>query len=395
MRYAVVIGIIIIAIPLLIRYQSQEPFPDAASYEELRKSELGSYDALYARPYTPTLTDWLFGHVQPQLLLVILAAITLLALSLYYDNEAFILLFATTPVFIKAFTTVSELSIGTALIALGALLIKHRQYWAVLLVPLCFSLSFSLGIIATIAFIAVALIEKLVFVSLGASFFALVSGVLVAALNPAFTVGLVPPSIAHALSLFGTPTGVTLFLALLGLIGFVVLYNKDQNAELFVSLLIIPCALFFEHGMILIAALLAYYGSKAWTFLVERRWNFDEVQTLTLMLIVCGILFTTIVVEKERVQINEERIAVVRFVRSAYSEGTPVAAERDLAPILAFHGYPSYMPDIPDNAGFIASSLAEKGFVLVATNEKNPPFNHFPLVYTEESGYTVYEVPRY
>jgi hypothetical protein len=396
MRYAVVIGILLIAIPLLVRYQSAEPFPDASSYEELRQSKLGNYDSLYATPHTPTLTNWLFGHVQPQLLLVILAAITLLALSMYYDNEAFILLFATTPVFIKIFTTVSEASVGTAIIAIGALLIKYRQYWAVLLVPLCFSLSFSLGIIATIAFIAAALIEKLVFVSLGASFFALVSGIVAAAMNPVFSIGLTTVSVAEALSLFGTPTGLTLFLALLGVIGFIVLYNKNHNAELFVSLLIIPFALFFENGMILIAAVVAYYASKAWTFLVERKWNFDEVQTLTLMLIACGILFTAIVVEKERIELDEERVAVTRFIRSAYPQGTLVAAHDNVAPILAYHGYPSYMPEIPENAGFIASSLADKGFALVATNEEKPPYNHFPVVYqSREEGYTVFEVPRY
>jgi hypothetical protein len=393
MRFAVILGVLLIALPLLIRLPYAEQFPDSESYEGLRQADISGYDSLYARPHYATLSDLLFGTIPPQLLLIILAAITLFALSFYYDNEAFILFFVASPIFITVYTKVHEAALGVTFIAVMAALISRKQYWAVLFIPLCFSLGFTIGVLATITCISVALIRNMPFVALGASFFALVSAVVMAIINPLSYTGIIVPAFPQFLGLFGTRNGITIFLLALGIIGFLVQYANERKSEQLISLLIIPCALFFENGAIIIAAFLAIYASKAWDFLTNRKWSFEEIRTLTLVLISCGILFTVIVVERERVALDTERVALTEFVTASYPTGTPVAAPQDVVPVLAYHGYPSSRPPYIEPS-FTISTLRQEGYKLLVSADENPLYEHLPVVY-RSTEYTIYEVPAY
>lgn len=393
MRFAVLVGILLIALPLLVRTSMPEQFPDSESYEGLRQAQLTSYDSLYAKPHHASPADVLFRFVPAQLLLIILAAVTLFALTYYYDSESFILFFATSPAFIVVFTLVGEGAIGIALIAIAAALIAHKKYWAVLLVPACFLFGFSIGVLATITVISVALIRNTPFVALGAAFFALVSAAVSATVTPTFYSGISVPSVPQFLGLFGMRSGITIFLLALGAIGFLVQYSKDRKPEQLISLAIIPCALFFEYGSIIIAAFLAVYASRAWDFLSTRKWDFDEIRTFTLILITCVVLFTTIVVERERMTLDEGRVDVTQFITTAYPRGTGVAADSSLWPILAYKGYPSGEPQLPPDPGFVGSAMREQGYSYIATTDETPPYEHFAVVYSSDT-YDVYEVPQ-
>lgn len=394
MRYAVLVGIIIVAVPLLLRLGAPEPFYDAESYGALRESELSEYDSLYAQPHEASVSDVLFGHMPPQLLLIILAAATMFALSAYHGSEVFLLLFATSPVFVTTYTRVGDAAVGVTAIALGVMLISRRQYWAVLVIPLCFSLSFSLGILASLTFIAIALVEGMPFVALGTSFFALLSGVIVALTARTIDIGFHIPRAGQFLNVLTTTQGITIFLIALGVIGFLRQYvTAGRKAEQLLILLIFPFAIFFEHGSIIVVAFLAFLGSKAWHFLQQRRWQFEEIRTLTLVLIACGILFTAMLAVRERTVVDEERVEVTRFIAAAYPIGTPIAADPDLAPVLAYYGYPSRTPVLPQDSDLTAASLRKEGYTAIATSEEGLPYSHFPITY-KGNRYTVYELPE-
>lgn len=394
MRYAVLIGIIIIAAPLLLRISSPEPFPDAESYTALREADLQGYDALFARPHTADPSDMLYSKIPAQLALILLAGVTLFALSIYYGSEAFLLLLATSPVFITMFTRAGEAPVGVTAIALGVMLISKRQYWAVIIIPFCFWLSFSLGILASLTFITVALASGMPFIALGTSFFALLSGVVVTLVAESVSIGIHLPQPAQALSILTTTTSITVFLIGLGVIGFLVQYMQSKRkAEQLLLLLLIPFAFFFDHGNIIIAAFLAYLGAKAWHFLQERKWQFEEIRTLTLVLIACGILFTALLTVRDRVTLDEDRVEATRFITAAYPSGTPIAADADLAPVLAYYGYPSRVVALPEDRDLIAAALRSEDFVAIASREPQPPFRHFPIVYSS-GGYKVYRLPN-
>jgi hypothetical protein len=394
MRYAVIAGLLIVATILLLRINTPEPFPDAESYATLRESQIeGGYDSLYAKNHSTNLTDLLFKHVPAQLLLVLLAGITLFALSLFVGSEVFLLLLATSPVFIRVFTTASEAAIGVAAIAIGATLMARRQYWGVLFVPLCFYLGFNLGILASITLITVALVLRMPFVAMGISSFALLSGLVIALALERINVGFSLPQTGQLLGVLTTNTDITIFLIALGAIGFLVLYNHAKSkTDYLLLLMLVPFSIFFEQGTIVIAAFLAYIGSVAWCFLQQRKWQFEEIRTLTLVLIACGILFTALLTVRDRSNIDDDRVALSKFVSGAYPRGTPIAADANIAPLLAYKGYPSGSPAIPAEPDLAAPTLRSEGYVVVATSKPTSSIQHFPIVY-RGGAYRVYNVP--
>lgn len=369
MKYAAIIGIILISTPLILRMQTAEPFSDGASYEQLRTSQLRGYDSLNAQPHRTTITDFVY-RFNPQITLVILAAITLICLSMYQGDELFIFLLATSPAFIASFTTVSPAAPGFALISIGALLISKRQYYAVLLVPICFFLSFNLGILATITFIVISLIKGMRFIALGTSFFALLSGT-AASFTAKSSLGFTSVSLENILGVFGATSGITIFLFFLGTIGYITSWRDNKRIEQMFALLIIPCGLFFESGLAILAAFLSYYAALALQFLWNREWHFEELKSVTFILMVCGIIFSTIVVEKSRIEIDTERVELVTFITSAYPVGTAIDAPEDVALILAYKGYPT--------------ALKEEASLAITREEKG-----LPAVY-QRGTYWVYE----
>lgn len=239
-----------------------------------------------------------------------------------------------------------------------------------------------------------ALITSAPFIALSASFVSLLSGVATVFMYPQRSLGLVIPQASELFGVTGAASGVTIFLVFLGVIGFLIAWREARKNTYLLSLAIIPCALFFEHGQVVVAAYLAYFGSRAWEALAERNWHFEELQSITLLLIVCGILFTTLAVEKQRYTVDQDRADTVRFIVSAYPQGTSLYAHEDIAPILAYRGYYA-KSDLVLPAGFVTTTLQKEGITLVVTRTEYPPVPNFLLLYQErENGYRIYEVPH-
>lgn len=389
MKYAVILGVIIVAAVLVARIHTPEPYPDAQSYEGLRESGLTSYDSLYQEKYQSTISDLLFRSVPGQIVLVVLAAASLLCLSYYYESEAFIALIATSPAFIATFTTVGPAALGVSLIAGSILLIRHKHYWGVLAIPICFSLSFPIGILCAISIIGIALANSKPFVALGASFFSLISGVIFSFVNPEFTIGIRMPTLNQFLGTIGNASGVTIFLIFLGIIGFIVQWTNERKFEQFTTLVILPCALLFQYGQIVFATFLAFYGARAFHYLWEREWDFTELRTITLVLIICGLLFTTTLVVRERTAINEDRVAITRFILDTYPAGTRIGTDASLAPILAYQGYNAYI--IPKEDASLASISREQNYNVVIVRADDTSMDEFSKAY-DYQGYVAYEL---
>jgi len=377
MRYAVVIGVLLISIPLLLRVQSPEPYPDAESYTQLASSSAGSEH---------TLTDYLYHAVPGQIILIVCAALSLFLISLSYDDEIFLVLLAASPAFIKAFTTAGPAAIGFVIISLSVLLAHKKKYWSVLSIPLCFSLSFSLGVLATVTLIVIALVRDTPFIALGASFFALVSATITSVIAHNLDIGFTSTAWNDYIGIIGGGTGVTVFLVFLGLLGFLLKWAEERKASHIIALLLVPTSMFFHHGLIILAAFLAFYGSKALRFLSEREWHFEELRNITLLLIACGILFSLVIEEKERIALNEERINVVTFVTAAYPQGIRIAAPPEVTPILQYKGFAA--DAIPENSD--TSILRYLEYRIVVTASDDTRFQDVSATYS--AGYSVHEL---
>ena len=94
---------------------------------------------------------------------------------------------------------------------------------------------------------------------------------------------------------------------------------------------------------------------------------------------------------------NTERIELTTFITTAYPQGTGVGAPANVAPVLAYHGYPASIPKLPDDPSFMTSTLRNQGYRLIVTQGNDAFFNHYSLVYDSlaPGGYRVYEIPNY
>ncbi len=97
------------------------------------------------------------------------------------------------------------------------------------------------------------------------------------------------------LSDFGSVAGISIFLAILGFIGFIL--TRKQKQTFYSSLLfgLICLTLYFWHTQITIifAIMIAYLSSIAFLHLLQRQWTIPPLKNFTLFIILLGLIFST------------------------------------------------------------------------------------------------------
>jgi len=95
---------------------------------------------------------------------------------------------------------------------------------------------------------------------------------------------------------FGSIEGFGLFTLILSAIGFYALWNK--KGELFpiysFMVLLISASIFFPSANLYLNFIIAIYAAAGFILLAESRWDLEIIKNLTLILVVCGLVFSTI-----------------------------------------------------------------------------------------------------
>jgi hypothetical protein len=253
-------------------------------------------------------------------------------------------------------------------------------------------LGLSSGVLATIAIVALAIVERKTFVALGASFFALVSTFVVSFFVTNMNLGLTTISLNSIIQLFELRADVTIFLILLGVLGFVIALDHKQRLEAIVSVVIVACSLLLQDGGIIMAAFLALYGSIAVRHFLGRKWSFVELRTLVLLLVACALVFSSLVTLNERITEDTQRIDAARFISAAYPAGTQIAAPSGIAPILRWRGYEAASVALPAEPTALELILAP--YAVVVVEQPRDTLRHYPLVYGGSGRFTIYEVTK-
>ncbi len=392
MRYAVILGIVLVTLILYIRAPTADPWPDVASYEMVGLLENSEREAPSAGL---EITRIIFGLAPPQLILVILATIALFAASILRPSEPFIVILAASPAFLITFTQLGITPITITLTLIAAALLVRGHTWAIISIPFCVALDAASGILAGIVLVAISLRQSKYFLALSVSLTTIVSCMLAITLDPGFGLTPLTPFAfirAEALGIAGGATVLTVFLAI---IGFVLAYRTSQNRTLLALLPLIPLVMILEHGAVIATTILAFYAANAWEYFAGRQWSFTELRDITLIILVCSVLFTAAITVRERATPNEERIEFMRFAHSGFPAGSNVLADDASEGILLREGIVVSEANVPADPSFIASSLQNRNIQYVVTRQPNPNYDHFQKVYSNHftKGYAVYEVP--
>jgi hypothetical protein len=389
MRYAILLGILLIATPLLLRVGSADPWPDNESYGTLASIREP------ARDVDAFVLQTLFSFLPPQLVLVILAAITLTAASFIRSDELFVGLFAASPAFLFTFTSLTTTPIIITIATVATALLFRGHVWALAAIPLCVAIDASSGILVTLVLVTVLVAQSKTFAAMGASFLAIVSSSIAAWLDPTFGLELVSPLAAWRTSLLSLSGGAALLVGFLALVGFVSVYRQTKRRMLF---LLIPLALLVQslaHGSVVLAGLFAYFAADAAKQLYTRTWSFQELRDITLIILLSSVVFTTAATVRALSTPDEERVAFMRFASSGFPSDARVWVDTTTAPLLHYKRIETVQAPFPTDPSFTASSARALNATYIATTYYESQAAHLPVLYRGDATqpYIVHIVP--
>ena len=96
---------------------------------------------------------------------------------------------------------------------------------------------------------------------------------------------------------FGAHLGFSVFGLLLAILGLIFTWdNKKKLIPLYITILFLFLSFIYlgQYSAIFLNLIFCYFGAVALIDLVHYKWNLDIVRDLTLIVLICGLLFTTI-----------------------------------------------------------------------------------------------------
>jgi hypothetical protein len=95
---------------------------------------------------------------------------------------------------------------------------------------------------------------------------------------------------------FGAPAGLSLFAWLMAMVGLVLLWHlkKRYYAAMIMTSLALALGLFTPAALVASHVIVAFLAGYALASFAKAHWLFDDIKVLTLFVLVCGILFSTL-----------------------------------------------------------------------------------------------------
>jgi hypothetical protein len=336
MRWIFALGIFLLVLPIAMRFMNEKPLmPGSEGYGHARIAELiaekgiPAYDpAIPERAYSVNIFDLsLAGFVKvlgtdiaSVVLPLLLGLLSMLCMLKTLKNWkvpiqtslCIMLVFVLSPLFVNVFTQSIPESLELFLIALFLLLLsppeKARTAKSTIFIAVCAAAVAvavaSFGIIPAIIAFALPMIlrtlnkkvqAQMLFASL-ASFIMLIAFSLPRFLQqePAVFAKHVP--VVQAISDFGGSGGLSLFAWLLAIIGFVLLwqFKKKYYSAMICAGALLLTGLLSHSALVSAHILVAVLAGYALYFFVQMKWSFDDIRTLTVLVLVCGLLFSAL-----------------------------------------------------------------------------------------------------
>lgn len=329
-----VLAVILLILPFALRLSDDQPLmPGSEGYGHARiagliaEEGIPAYDpAVPERDYSASVFDLLLaaftmgiGIEAAVILLPLLLGLGTLGLLLVVLRKwnvpravslGILVVFVISPFFADVFTQVVPTALELFLLMLFVLVLAPvqssrsmlviRVAGGMVLAGLIASMGVMPAIIAIVLpFLARSFNRKVPQPVLGASVVAFI--VLISVALPAYLQSETPEftkqmPVVQVISDFSGAGGLSLFAWILAIIGLIVLWRFKKKyytgmiltTIALIGAMFLPSALSFGH---LVVSFLAGY---ALAFLTTMRWSFDDIRFLTILVIVCGLLFSTL-----------------------------------------------------------------------------------------------------
>jgi len=310
------IALIVLLIPLGVRYFNGDSlFAGGYTYYNIRASEDlstgNTFDSLQQQPHRISFFHYLLyplinllGEEKLIVIPIILSLVSLylflLISDLFFKDELSILIsglaFVLSPIFIYLFTSLTPYTFATPIFLFFIYLFLTKSNWSMLYLALLSVMNLSFFILAIILtlfesfyrknnkFFIINLIPSLIVLGVFSYFF-----------HNFLDADFLTPSFSSFLMSFGAKIGVAFFYLFLGLLGFFTISQRGRsyNYILLSSVIIFISSLFIISAKIIFNFYLCLFSAVMIIFLIKRDWAILTIKRFTLLLILCGIIFST------------------------------------------------------------------------------------------------------
>ncbi|MBC8501423.1 MAG: hypothetical protein H8D38_06700 [DPANN group archaeon] len=310
-------AIILLLIPFFIRFFNNEVlFTGGEFYYDLRTSrDLSNdiyWDSLENRLHKTSLFHYFLSFstsfTETKYIIVSLAFGVLslfmffMIIKHFFENRDVVIvssfLFVLSPVFVYLFTSLNTYSLATLLSLFFIYFFINKNYWSVPFLMLVSITDFSFFLIDVILIIFYYFYTRERMFFLGNLISAIISFLLFSYYHKGFRIFenlFSSPSFIVFFTSFGAEVGIAFFYLFLGLIGFFTIWKRRREYIYFlVSIIaVLLFSLFNEAGRIFLNFYLCLLAGIIVLFLIRRKWAIITIKKFTLLLIFCGIIFST------------------------------------------------------------------------------------------------------
>ena len=294
-RIIILLALILIATPFAYRAVTDEPLPGYLTYNSITIAQHHTYRTPYEALVT-FASYFIPPYIIPVLLSLILAPLFIYMLSKGISNTVFLLLIALSPTLITTGIFLPGHLLALILFAAGY---YYRNSW----ISLPFFILFSLfSIVHTIiAGIFVGYWYHTQRQRLHSILLILITTTIF--ITPFYSYHVLPTKHIESLSSdLGGVFGMSIFFIILTIIGiFHSWKHKKENIPRYALLAALLAAfiLFDQQFLIYLLIPCALFAAEGFLWISQRRWMIPSLKSLTLLIIFCGLIFSTLTAVKE------------------------------------------------------------------------------------------------
>jgi hypothetical protein len=331
-------------------YPSQETYYNLRMVDQFKENGVRDVDVLQNKAYNFNLFHYIFSklniNVQSManyfpalfgILTLFLIYILLKTLNLGQNDIFFaMIILATTPIFLYDFTTFTPEILVFPLLILALILFLRGNYLSSIILGLTAFFNIFYTLMGLILILGWHFFKKknnyLLYANIGIIICASIVGIFVFKIN--YLTSFIPSilGINAFLIEFGAVKGYALITVILAIIG-LFSWWKTESSKIIILIsvcLLILFSVFFIDSRLPIALIIAVFAGFSISYLVNREWEIHMLKGVTLLLIICILIFSAVLTINFQIKnITEEKVVAMSYLSSAEPGDLILSVERN------------------------------------------------------------------
>lgn len=329
--------------------KSEDAYYHSRIIETIKKDGLSTQDELQHRPYSFNgyhvligllgVSSFIYEHLLPIILgLVSLILMNALSkeLNISSKEKFFIhLLFVSSPLVVFIFSTISPLALALPFLILSAILYIKKNPLSILTIIVVtlidIPLAIALGLLMTLYSLFNE--QKISLAVLNAiSIIATITILYLFNFNPLTRLVLIEPTISTVFTSFGATEGYSMVILILGFIGLAQNWNKSVKTSGFylMILFLFIASMYYPSLRILVMIVASIYAGKAFHSLIKKDWNIPAIKDITLLLVMCIIIFSiTVSIKSEITFLDKNTLEAIDYLSTVNDNKLVLSSEEN------------------------------------------------------------------